>query len=61
MQSDRDLEAPWIGKDKDEPKNPSINFECDWCGEIVYEGESYYDIGGEKVCVECISDCKRSG
>lgn len=59
--NDKDLQAPWIGNPKDSKEEQKVNFLCEWCDEFVYEGESYYDICGEKVCVECISNCKREG
>lgn len=27
---------------------------CDICGETLYEGDTYYDIGGEMWCPECL-------
>lgn len=61
MPNNKDLEAPWIGRDKLEKEKPKVRFRCEWCDEYVFYGEDYFDINGEKVCVECISDCKRSG
>lgn len=60
--SDRDLEAPWVGKTPEEYYGYKERkaFDCDSCGEAIYEGEEYYDFDGYKVCQECIdSYCRQ--
>ncbi len=37
-----------------EPSEDVIFAYCDYCDEEIYEGETYYDIGGETICVDCL-------
>jgi alkyl hydroperoxide reductase subunit AhpF len=29
---------------------------CKYCGGEIYEGENYYAINGENICVDCLRD-----
>jgi len=31
---------------------------CDECGEDIYEGETYYRIGGLNLCEACVEDAR---
>lgn len=31
-------------------------FVCDVCGATIYEGETFYDINGDKWCEECVKN-----
>jgi len=53
------LQAPWIGHPADE-KEPEIIHYCDLCDSAIYEGEDYYDIGGTKVCEDCVRSCRKT-
>ena len=33
-----------------------ITAECDNCGFEIYQGESYYYINGEFICVDCLGE-----
>lgn len=52
------IEAPWIGKDKDEKLVEYTT--CDWCGESIYVGDHYYDIDDTIICEDCIKNCRRT-
>lgn len=49
--SDRDLQAPWIGRGQEEAK---VFCYCDYCGDAIYEGEDYYEIDGCAIHSDCI-------
>lgn len=51
------IEAPWIGKHKedDEMFGKVVHIcECNDCE--IYEGEDYYDINGTIICEYCIHE-----
>lgn len=52
------IEHGWIVNQKE--KEETVAFFCDWCGETIMDGDEYYDFCGEKVCAECVRDCKRT-
>lgn len=33
---------------------PKVVYECDECGENIYEGEMCYKLGGKIYCRECV-------
>ena len=33
--------------------------DCDWCGKSIIEGDEYYDVHGEILCMDCMSECRR--
>ncbi|MBQ9994091.1 MAG: hypothetical protein IJP17_05205 [Clostridia bacterium] len=33
---------------------------CDMCGESVYEGDDYYNLCGEIICVDCLALSRRT-
>ena len=33
-------------------------FFCRACGGEIYEGDEYYDIGGRRLCPECVELCR---
>lgn len=39
------------------PEPPSV-FVCSGCGDVIYEGENYWDIMGEQFCERCIDEAK---
>lgn len=43
----------WFGTLHDE----ETIYKCDNCACEIYEGESFYDIGGDIYCVDCIKEC----
>lgn len=43
---------------ENDEKEPKVAFECSWCGECIYIGDDYYDIGDIKMCCECNDECK---
>lgn len=53
-------DAPWIGKCKEDYYEKKLYALCEWCGEEIYVGDSYYDLQGEIVCDSCIIDCSRT-
>lgn len=61
MHRDRDFQAPWVGKSKEDYYGTELKAvcRCEWCNEIIYEGEEIYDLCGEKVCNSCIDSCKK--
>lgn len=52
-----DLEHGWLVNDIEEEAEQA--FTCDWCGEPIYDGDEYYDLGGERVCSDCIRNCQK--
>lgn len=38
---------------------PRSVFICSTCGEMIYEGDNYYDVLGEQICDECMWSAKR--
>lgn len=62
MCSDMDLEAPWVGKCREDYRKiePRKVFTCEWCGESVYEGELSYNFDGERVCEDCVNSCRET-
>ncbi|MGG5461470.1 hypothetical protein [Clostridium sp. B9] len=43
------------GNDEEELK---VAFECTHCGNEIYVGDDYYEIGDMKLCCECIDECR---
>lgn len=41
-------------------EGPVVLHECAWCDAEIYDGDEYYDIGGEIVCTECVNECKHT-
>jgi hypothetical protein len=39
-----------------DPPEDRIFTTCDYCKGEIYEGESYYRIDGQDICVECLRD-----
>ncbi len=39
-----------------EPPEDVIFAHCDRCGDEIYEGDTYYAIDGENICVDCLRD-----
>lgn len=52
------IEHGWVASNYKEIEPEEI-FICSWCGEKIYEGDSYYDINGETVCYDCIDRCEK--
>ena len=40
------------------PDPPSV-FVCSGCGDLIYDGDDYWEIMGEQWCEDCIDDCKK--
>ena len=40
------------------PEPPSV-FICSGCGDLIYDGDDYYEIMGEQFCQNCIEDARR--
>ena len=38
---------------------PRVYTTCDWCGRSIIEGDEYYDVHGEILCMECMTECRR--
>lgn len=38
---------------------PTIVHHCTMCGAEIYEGDEYYDIGGDAICEDCIENARR--
>lgn len=55
-----DLEHGWIGTEDRESDEEEAVYTCEWCSEPIYAGEEYYNFNGERVCCECVKDCKRT-
>ena len=36
---------------------PEVFGRCINCGRNIYDGDDFYDIGGDYFCEECINDC----
>ena len=36
-------------------EDPPIFDYCEACGEEIYDGDEYYEIGGHKFCEACVS------
>ena len=53
-----DLEHGWIVNDRESELEKA--YTCEWCGDPIYYGDEYYDLGGDKVCEDCIRDCRRT-
>lgn len=41
-------------------KEPQIFAYCEDCGEPIYDGDEYYDIGGHKYCEACVHKSYRT-
>lgn len=41
-------------------ENLKVVDRCSECGEGIMEGEEYYDIGGQPICLECMSYHKKT-
>ena len=39
-----------------EPPEDVIFAHCDRCGGEIYEGDTYYAIDGQNICVDCLRD-----
>lgn len=37
-----------------------VMFECAYCGDSIFEGDDYYELGCEPVCEQCIEEAKRT-
>lgn len=44
------IEAPWIGKSKEDYDERKTLYHCDVCGTEIKEGDEYYDFGDAIVC-----------
>lgn len=53
-----DLEHGWIVNDRE--REPEKAYACEWCGETIYYGDEYYDLSGDKVCEDCIRNCRKT-
>lgn len=51
------LDNPWL-IDNDDSTEESV-YICGWCGSDIYAGDTYYDFDGERVCEDCVNDCKK--
>ena len=40
------------------PEPPSV-FVCSGCGDLILDGDDYWDIMGEQFCEECVDSMKR--
>lgn len=51
-----------IGYDAEEPPKyePRVRFECARCMESIFEGDTYYDLGGDPICEVCIDEARRT-
>lgn len=38
---------------------PRIAHHCAICDAEIYEGDEYYDIGGDAICEDCIENARR--
>ena len=38
---------------------PHSVFVCSGCGDLIYDGENYWEIMGEQWCEECIEEAKK--
>ena len=38
---------------------PKSVFICSGCGDLIYDGDDYYEIMGEQFCQNCIDDARR--
>lgn len=56
--NDKDLEASWVGKTPEEyyGYRETVAFDCDYCGQYIYEGQGYYDFNGTIICEDCLID-----
>lgn len=52
------IEHGWVVADRNE-RRPKVVFDCDWCGKGIEDGEDYFYINGERVCEDCVNDCKK--
>lgn len=52
------LEHGWVGTEDKYYGDEEPSFTCDWCGEDIYYGDEYYDLGNERVCATCIKNAK---
>ena len=46
------VENFWV--DMPEPKEPKIITECSHCGMEMYEGDTYYKVGSNYYCDNCV-------
>lgn len=56
-------DAPWVGHCGDEYYGEGEREEyvhCDVCGETIYYGDEFYEVGNAKVCQDCIDAGKRT-
>lgn len=37
-----------------------IKCECAYCGEPIFEGDTYYELGGNPICEVCIDEARRT-
>lgn len=43
-----------------EPDEPRVCFQCDDCGEDIYEGDDFYEVDNEtNYCEDCMHDRKK--
>lgn len=56
--SNDNLEHGWIVNDYESEDKEYCT--CEWCGEPIYIGDIYYDLNGDKVCEDCIMDCRKT-
>jgi len=37
-----------------------VKCHCDICGEAIYVGDAYYDLGGATICESCVDDGRKT-
>jgi hypothetical protein len=52
------IEHGWIGSENQQCEGYEPVFHCALCGADIYAGNDYYEIFEERLCCECISNCK---
>jgi len=50
MPNDTNIDNLNIGEPPEEKKA----FDCDICGEPIMVGDDYYNIGGQRICADCV-------
>ena len=56
-----DYGMSWAQEQYDRQETPELEakFHCDFCGNPLYEGETFYEIDNGKMCESCLESFRR--
>lgn len=48
----------FLYKGKYKPTEIDVVLTCSNCGDDIFDGDNYYDLGNEDLCEDCVLGCK---